>query len=146
MLKIARDQRSTGEEGVAAVTTSCDPEEETNRFDRISMCTCMQSHGWHAIPSETECLVSEEDMPLPLWFQAFELRSQFSPSDADKEGWFGSLRRRASLKGRDSLRRGRAGSLRRAKKEKDPAGLKRKDSFGSKAKDAVKLSKKEKRE
>ena len=94
-----------------------------------------------------ECLVSEEDMPLPLWFQRVELRSQFSPSDGEREGegWFGTLKRRASLKGRNSLRRGRAGSMRRAKKEKEPSvALKRKDSFG--AKDTAKIAKKEKTE
>ena len=86
-------------------------------------------------------------MPLPLWFQRVELRSQFSPSDGDREeGWFGSLRRRASLKGRNSLRRGRTGSMRRKKKEKEREPLKRKESFGARTRDTTKLSNKEKRE
>ena len=81
-------------------------------------------------------------MPLPLWFQTVELRSEFSPSDSEKEGWFGSLRRRASIKGRSSFRRGRAGSMRRTKREqeKEKVDLNRKESFGAKD------SKKEKRE
>ena len=85
-------------------------------------------------------------MPVPLWFQTVELRSQFTPSDSEKESWFGSLKRRASIKGRKSIRRDRAGSMRRTKKERETekVDLKRKDSFG--AKDSVKLATKEKRE
>ena len=83
-------------------------------------------------------------MPLPFWFQSVELRSEFSPSDAEKEGWFGSLRRRASIKGRGSIRRKRTDSMRRTKKEKDTPTLTRKRSFG--AKDSIKVSKKDKRE
>lgn len=95
-------------------------------------------------------MVSEEDMPLPLWFQRVELRSQFSPGGLDQaaaeEGWFGSLRRRASLKGRNSLRRGKAGSIRRNRKQKEHEPLKSRESFGTHAKDAPKLTNKEKRE
>ena len=81
-------------------------------------------------------------MPLPLWFQTVELRSEFSPGDAaEKEGWFGSLKRRASLKRGNSLKRGRTGSIRRAKKEKDTTVLRKKDSFR-----AGGAAKKEKRE
>lgn len=93
-------------------------------------------------------MVSEEDMPVPLWFQRVELRSQFSPGgmDREEEGWFGSLRRRASLKGRNSLRRGKAGSIRRNRKEKEHEPPKSKEPSGARAKDATKLSNKEKRE
>ncbi len=84
-------------------------------------------------------------MPLPVWFQRVELRSQFSPGGVEREeGWFGSLRRRASLKGRNSLRRGKAGSIRRKQRERE--SLKSNESFGTPAKDAPKLSNKEKRE
>ena len=87
-------------------------------------------------------------MPLPLWFQRVELRSQFSPGgvDREEEGWFGSLRRRASLKGRNSLRRGKAGSIRRNRKQREQESLKSSESFGTPAKDASNLSSKEKRE
>jgi hypothetical protein len=86
-------------------------------------------------------------MPLPVWFQRVELRSQFSPGGVEREeGWFGSLRRRASLKGRNSLRRGKAGSIRRNRKEREHESLKSIESFGTPAKDAPKLSNKEKRE
>ena len=93
-------------------------------------------------------MVSEEDIPLPLWFQRVELRSQFSPGgvDREEEGWFGSLRRKASLKGRNSLRRGKAGSIRRNRKRREQESLKSSDSFGTPAKDAPNLSNKEKRE
>ena len=83
-------------------------------------------------------------MPLPLWFQSVELRSEFNLSDAEKEGWFGSLRRRASIRGRGSIRRKRTDSMRRTKREKDGSTLTRKNSFG--AKDSIRVSKKEKRE
>ena len=56
-------------------------------------------------------------MPLPFWFQSVELRSEFSPSDAEKEGWFGSLRRRASIKGRGSIRRKRTDSKENQERE-----------------------------
>ena len=93
-------------------------------------------------------MVSEEDMPLPLWFQRVELRSQFSPGglDREEEGWFGSLRRRASLKGRNSLRRGKNGSIRRNRKQKEHEPIRSKELFGTPAKDASKLTDKKKRE
>ena len=95
-------------------------------------------------------MVSEEDIPLPMWFKRVELRSQFSPSGIEREeeeGWFGSLRRRASFKGRNSLRKGKAGSIRRNRKEKEHELPKSKELVGAHAKEAAtKHSNKEKRE